>query len=392
MQDGRRPLPLARARHLELSGQPYDQRYDIGRYPSIAMNNQKVIVEVVQKSTLACTSTCTLSYRVGKLDKRGDAQGGSCQRQQSEIKWTNRQQDNAERIPYAVGQYPRVAINDCGTVVVVHQKDGQCFYSIGKMKGEDDTIMGEDDTISWCRKEPTPRGVAMATSMPIVERSTAQLLQDHPSSKPSVALKSDRDEAIVTFENNSKVYYCIGKRMECWQDSESNQPPTMTWTSPKTVPDLCGPVTNLCISQNSEGTIAVTYQRRFRFKLYFAYGTIDEKGDLQWKHRGERSFGYGSSPVVSINSKGFFIVESQSLIWRKTKFWKGNVKSIPQNAPFPASAENEAREERINFGFGCNPTTAINDDNEVVEVHETTCALVRMRNSVFYRSGCLKTN
>jgi hypothetical protein len=99
-------------------------KYDDGVQPSVAINNNGLVVEVHKSE-----SHDTLWYRVGKVN--GD-----------KIDWEN----NKKSIEYDAGVQPSVAITDDGLVVEVHksQSYGTLWYRVGRVKS-DGTIWVKDD-------------------------------------------------------------------------------------------------------------------------------------------------------------------------------------------------------------------------------------------------------
>lgn len=225
----------------------------------------------------------------------------------------------------------------------------------------------------------------MAVPIPIVEMNPSSISANQISEKtislPSIAMKNGGDKAIVTFENDNKVFYCVGTISNCDQDEQKEK---LHWSEPILFENLCTPkATELHLSINNEQTIIAAYRRSYKTQLYFMIGNLDGE-EIIWTYQTQTPFSNGYSPVVSINNDGKFIIAHQSWFGRDTNFWIGNA-----NKRDPGQVLSSVNSV-TNVIPGCFPSVAINDKYDVIEVHETHLAMWSGGNALYYRVGKFK--
>jgi hypothetical protein len=98
--------------------------YDNGQDPSVAINNNGLVVEIHKSANIVGTND-TLWYRLGQV--KGDI-----------IEWGNG--DKSIEIKDDSGTTPSVGITDDGLVVEAHSRSGQLLYRLGQV---------EDNIINW---------------------------------------------------------------------------------------------------------------------------------------------------------------------------------------------------------------------------------------------------
>lgn len=133
-------------------------KYSNGYHPSIAINNQNIIVEVHETSNVLTNS---MYCKVGVLNG-------------STIEWGGDDK-------YDSGVQPNVAINDNGVVVEVHKSQGynQLYYRVGKINGK---------SVSWSSSHNYDSGVTPAVTI----SNSGLVIETHKS------------------EGSDKLYYKVG--------------------------------------------------------------------------------------------------------------------------------------------------------------------------------------
>lgn len=332
-----------------------------GRYPSIAVSNTGVVVEVSQDHW----PFKSIYYRVGtlKLDPP-EAQGSE------KITWGEKVWDGDAKILYGKGRYPRVAINDLGTVVAIHEDDNDCVVCVGFVPTETGAR-----TLTWRETDKNP--LSAETAMNIAKPTTILRTAERKFSLPSVALKNNENKAIATFENKGRLYYSVGT-----SNANNIQEKDFQWSKPARL-HLDKPATELTISVNSVGDVVVAYRKRRRMGLYFSIGKLHDGSPctIEMSRHTEENYDWGYSPVISINKDGLVVAGNQTAFGRRLHFWTGNV-HITKGLPYE-------KDPAFKGGYGYLPSIAINDNNQVVEVHETNFSLGK-GNTLWHRTGLLE--
>ena len=282
-----------------------------GRYPSISMNNNQVIVEVHSAPLLGLSRP--LFYRVGKFD-------------QGEINWGTIKQ-------MGTGYNPKVSITDGGAVMVVYQNNlfeiggCQCLYRLGQ-------ISDDSTDVHW---------------------KQAYVI-DGDGSGPTVAI-TDKDSAVVLIFTKKSIVNCLhGTRNGAFVD----------W---KGTCEL-GEGKNVAVSMTEDGTIVEMHTSLYMEKMQYRVGKLTEEGDrrLVWGAEFGRSqdFKTGSSPSIALNADKQLVEVHESVFFRRLHYQIGAVTCSEREKSI------EWRKQKSNrYTYGCCPAVAMNDQRDVVEIHET---------------------
>ncbi|MEH1842371.1 MAG: NUDIX hydrolase [Nostoc sp.] len=132
--------------------------YDSGVYPSVAMNNNGLVVEVHKSQ-----GNDTLWYRVGRV--KGNT-----------IDWENN--DKSIKIENDNGVRPSVSITDDGVVVMVHEKDNTLWYRVGRVKNDGTIWVKGDQSKSVKYDNGVQPSVAVTNDGLVVEVHKSQGLKN----------------------------------------------------------------------------------------------------------------------------------------------------------------------------------------------------------------------
>ena len=116
-------------------GEKFPQFIASGRYPKVAINDSKVVVEVHKSQWWK-----TLWYRVGTLDEH-----------KKEVNWSENDRN--------AGCNPAVALFNDGTVIVAYQEGDKTLYCVGKVKKDATEITwkssGVGELFTFPTKDPS---------------------------------------------------------------------------------------------------------------------------------------------------------------------------------------------------------------------------------------------
>ena len=234
-------------------------RQGYGRFPSITLNNNNVVVAVLNSLVWF-----TLKSRVGVVSE-GDT-----------IHW-------GEEEDFGYGYFPRVSLNNQNMIVEVHESQywRTLWYRVGK-------VDVTSRKIDWGRNHYFGEGRA-----------------------PDVAL-SDNGHVVVVYENAYgfyKSYYRVGtlktedKRIEWAKEAQ-----------------LYGSGQELSVAMNNDGTVIEVHRSPFLFRLRLTIGRLrvnnqgNVLGTISWN--GPKTYSHGFYPYVSLNNDGKVVEVHQSLVFR----------------------------------------------------------------------------
>ena len=272
-----------------------------GKWPSVALNNGGVVIEVHNKFP---SSWSYLGYRVGRLQNR-------------EITW------GKFRL-YDQGVYARVAITDDNTVVEVHESQcfRTCFYRVGTVNEEElsidwgtSTIIGSGRTpsvalkpdgtvLSVYRKTKVQEkivyrvGVVDQLNKKIVWHGKTHRVLKLNAKEPSVAINPD-GLAVVTYcvahPPNAELCYMIVKLNPVTQCLEK----------------LCKPVRYSrgyfpSVGITLDGYVVEVHQSMAFWRLRYRTGQVEEREgqySIQWKQKDSVQYDTGRYPTIAISNK-----------------------------------------------------------------------------------------
>lgn len=320
-----------------------------GRYPSIAMNNNSIIVVAYED----CNGLGKLYYRTGqaKFEEKKIIWGGGS--------------DETEN--YCVGQRPRVAINNKDFVVEVHERDGKCFYHVGRVK-----------ELRICRRRRRRCLGCVKKEQEIDIRFTTQLDTEIANEFageggfPGVAI-NDENVVILTYIAKGVAYYIIRKvsidEKKLDFISDTRNIPTLSHT---TIDHLTVAVKDI--------RVVVAY-RDGKSNLYCMAGMLMED-EVLWQdpplqiasetwlswHK-IKIFNTFPCPVVSCDLKGNVVVvyNHDDKMQIKCMCKVGLlVQPSGQDCELTFSLEN-----RNEYDDGYYPAVAVNDNKRIIEIHVT---------------------
>ena len=222
-----------------------------GHYPKVAVNDNKVVVEV-HKSQM----WDTLWYRVGTLNE-----------QTKEIKWSEKDHSLEKG-----GRNPVVALSNDGTTVVAYEQGDKTYYCVGE-------VNKEVTEITW-------------------QNSVAGELFSIPTKEPSISMNEKGLVVAAAAEAHGIVFH-VGTL-------EKNH--SITWKDFDLAlsDDLrgCSPV--VAINRKNHIITVYTSSRFSLRKLYVIYGVINtDRKRIEWSGQGKPlDYDTGSYPAVTLNSKG----------------------------------------------------------------------------------------
>ena len=303
-----------------------------GKYPSVTMNNSNTIV-AVHNSDIGSTLKCRVGV-VSEVD-------GSFS-----VDWGKDRQ-------YGTGFFPRVSMNNDGIVVEVHQSlMREVRYRIGK-------VNEATKTIDWWQ----------------------EIKKIEDGYAPAVAL-TDNGHVVVAYESKKfakyKTYYRLG--------TINFELKTIDWNDKRITYGNGGQ--NLSISMNNEGTIVEVHRSPAgvnfshlwlcigKLKLDHQdnpesiiwndsvaqgkYRNIDRFLPSSWSHPQSSPYSNGYYPFVSINNDGILIEAHQTTAWRHLVYRAG----VVDGETIRWSSKD------CQYDTGWAPVVALNDQNQVVEIHE----------------------
>ena len=238
-------------------------RQGYGRFPSITLNNNNVVV-AVRNSLL----WFTLKSLVGVVSE-GDS-----------ILWGQEEK-------FGYGYYSRVSLNNNNMIVEVHASHYKrtVSYCVGK-------VDVDARAIGWGESYEFGKGRA-----------------------PDVAL-TDSGSVVVVYENAYgfyKSYYRVGTL-----DTEHK---IIEWAKEA---QLYGSGLELSVAMKDDGTILEVHRSPFLFRLRLTVGRlkVDNQGNtlgtIDW--RGPKTYGHGYYPYVSLNGEGKVVEVHQSLFFRRLAY------------------------------------------------------------------------
>ncbi len=245
---------------------------DIGTHTSIAINNQKAVIEVSMSS-----SSSYKSYRVGKYKK-------------GQLEWLNGPAGNR----YGLGKSPRIALNNKGYVVEVDEEiHGNITYRVGLAHYRNSVLWGESCVFTT-------------------------------GTYPSVALC--RKTVIAMYMRSGGAFYQIGNldvnsRMIRWSEQEH-----------KFIDRVC----DLDVAVNHNGIIAAVYTKPLVTSmispLYAMIGELDRSQEsitFSNARTLSENFSMGNFPSVALNRNNDVVVFSthqKSVIQKNVEYKLGLIK------------------------------------------------------------------
>lgn len=316
-------------------GERFHEMNDYGKYVSVALNNNSIVVEVCEECSYPLNSLLqskrwrepSLMFRFGQL------KGNS-------ISWEDRQR-------YGKGYRPHVAINNNNIIALVHENNRECYYRVGK-------VNIEEKIITWGSDHMFTQNI-----------STLYGKVYHPG----VAITDDNDVILTCCvdESNSKAFYIVGTfntdilKLDFYSEHSRIITPNVT--------------KKLSIAANSSGVVVIAYQVD-KDHMYCMTGRLNGR-EIEWDKNQQplsgcsESTDYPAYPVVSINSHGYFVVVHHNI--------KGGIFKWSSNMTFDVGYASHNHDEfkiypecYLHYGEGWNPAIAIDDKNRMVEVHESS--------------------
>jgi len=173
---------------------------------------------------------------------------------------------------------------------------------------------------------------------------------------PSVAI-NDNGTVVEVHESQWRraLFYRVGTVKE--------EDMTITWSKEGSSQYDSGMAPAVALNNKGE-IVEVHITNKLRsYTTFYHVGTLQESSDIMWSD--SHSYGEGSRPQVAINDKGM-VVEVHEMVQLKntTAYVVGQIQSSEL-----ATADIGWGPMTV-LGNGCNPHIAINNDNQVVEVHE----------------------
>ena len=306
------------------------ERQTKGRYPSLAVNRKGKIIEVHQPSFGLAWSD-KIHYQIGTL------------LEDFTVRWLEEDKGLSSR---GDGKFPRVALNNNNTVVVVYESRRHIHYHLGKLNTKTDKIQWTGQgNISWGRY-------------------------------PAVAL-NDRGQIVIGYE--AIVGYSTYYRTAQLQTQDNT---TINWSKEGRKLFVDGS-SEVSLAVNQTGCI-VAVGHGYGDKFYFRVGTIpptsegQNQFDINWESAIERVTAPNCRPCISIDDAGNFTVAYQAKHGRRLFYHVGKV-----NATKRITWIHEMR----NYDMGCHPTIALCNSGKWIEEHETNSA--HRGHKLFYRTGKL---
>ena len=225
-----------------------------GRYPKIAINDSKVVVEVHKSQWWK-----TLWYRVGTLDEHT-----------KEINWSEN-----DHLLRNAGCNPAVALSNDGTVIVAYQEGDKTFYCVGK-------VNRDATEITW-------QGAGVGELFTI------------PTKDPSISI-NETGLVVVAAEacgiRRKNIVYRVGTLERSnfnitWNEIDQAASENMRG---------CGPI--VAVNKRNH-IISVHMSNSFR-KLFVMYGVVNaDTKKIKWSEQGKPlEYDTGLYPAVTLNSKG----------------------------------------------------------------------------------------
>ena len=304
--------------HVEL-GQSVQCRDDGGACPSISVNSNNIVVKISNSAGLHSRLYCN----VGKIESGGD------------ISWGN-------SVDYDHGLYPRVAINNAGTVVEVHVS--QAFRDLYFRVGVVDTAK---KAIQWGESHHYDSGM-----------------------NPAVALLDDG--TVISVHETSALgshatYYKVGAvdvdhKNIVWGDS---------------IP--FGRGRELALAANKDGAVVEVHKSTWGNTLRYRVGQLQgsEHRTVTWG--GDTHYDKGDHPCVAINSRGHVLEVHSTVTLRRLHRRLAVVNTRTQTLDWVRDG--------LQYDMGVYPSISLNDntDKNLVETHETNFG-----KSIWCRTGALK--
>lgn len=223
-----------------------------GHYPKVAINDNRVVVEVHKSQVWN-----TIWYRVGTLDK-----------DKREINWA----EHDHRLRNA-GCNPAVALTNDGTVIVAYQHDNKTYYCIGKVNRDTTEIL-------W-------QGAGAGQPFSI------------PTKEPSISV-NENGLVVVAAEacgiRRNSVVFCVGTK-----DNQNS----ITWSEmdQAAAENMRGCCPVVAINKQNQ-IISVHMSNSFR-KLFMKYGVVKtDTKRIEWSVQGKPlEYDTGIYPSITLNSK-----------------------------------------------------------------------------------------
>ncbi len=290
------------------------KKHDNGCFPSIAVSNDGVVVEVCHRR-----STHWMFCRVGKL-------------KEAVIDWKESLSlSKPSKSYYGTGSYPQVSMNDKNTIVEVHGGafKEKCYYRIGK-------VVPLEGVITW---SPS--------------RSFEKIMGHYPD----VAI-NNHNYVVVVYQRDvltKTICYRIG-RISGMKSGE------IVWVKRCT---LKRKAENFSIDINNDNMVVLAYQTYNR-KIYYLVGRLDfAKTEIMW---GDPVYVFmGCFPNVSLNDHGHVVLVHQSVVTQNLFCSVGKIVWEINVGMVSWSQRKHKGSER--YGEGQYPSVSINDEGRVVEAH-----------------------
>ena len=277
-----------------------------GKYPCVAVNNNNQAVVVYHHNNFIND----MYYCVGRLNPaNGDIEWG-------EEHW------------YDMGAYPRVAVNNSGVVVEVHEspRKRKTWYHVGVIY---------EDKIDWGHSYEIGQGL-----------------------HPAVALSAD-DEVVVVEESGGRfspeAYYFFGKVNEVDKTIQFSRKRELLVHSAR----------EPSVTMMDKNIIVAFRHERNRGKLYSMLGRIDGL-NVQWAEYEFHPFAEGNWPGISLNVNGIIVATCQTYTNRRVRCREGLLKE-KDGSYYVEWSRREARR----YDEGVYPTVCLLEDNRLVEFHGT---------------------
>ncbi|MEI5907693.1 carbohydrate binding domain-containing protein [Bacillus spongiae] len=309
--------------------------HDTGSNPSIALSDSGVAIEVHEGGL-----DNKLFFNVGKVTN-------------GEVVWKNGK-DNGEN--YDKGIDPYVAISPNGKYVVeVHENNNAfsraLYYNVGKITDGGDLvwIKGKDNGTQY------DDGVS-----------------------PTVAVNNDGTVVeIHKHQNNGGLYFNIGK---------VNDDGTITWDKGKDSGTYFDTGDRPSVTLTADGTVVEVHEApTSSSKLFYNIGKVNhDTGNIDWNKGKDSGTFYddGYSPSVSINADGIITEVHLSSKFESNKLMN-NMGVLTGDTIYWYSV-NSQEQKAPSYDTGNNPSVAINNHNQTVEIHQGTDGTTR--NNTLYTS------
>lgn len=304
--------------HISFNARQERTKYDSGRFPSIAINNGGIVVEVCHQM-----ATHWMLYRIGKL-------------QEGRIIWSGRHPCTKPFMTYyGSGSYPQISINDKNIIIEVHGGEfkEKCYYRVGRMTPEKGKIK-------------------------FFSSKSFEKLVGH---YPSVAINNN-NYVVAVYQKDiltKTICYRIGIVSEMEEGA-------IVWV--ETERSLKWKAENVSMDINNDNMIVLAFQTR-NYHIHYIVGMLDfVKGEIMWSDPVHLHAGV-CLPSVSLNDNKHVILVCKNAMNFSLLcdvgfiVWERNIGMISWSI-------RKSKKSVRRYGKGRYPSVCMNGLGQVVEAHE----------------------